>query len=117
MQQLEICNADNPATNTESIITLHLRFRHDKTASEAEAMNLSQEALIDYCQAYGLDIYEHDDRGVRTATIDQAKIIKEFRPLDVTRFRPLRSIARFYYARPFGFSRNGLAAEEINATK
>ena len=52
--------------------------------------------------------------------VNQPKVcfmVKEFRPLDVTRFRPLRGIARFYYARPFGFSRNGLAAEEINATK
>lgn len=75
MNQLTIHNADDLATNTESVIILHLRFRHDKTASEAEATTLSREALIDYCQAYNLDIYEHDERGVRTNSIDQAKII------------------------------------------
>lgn len=65
MNQLTVQNADDLATNTESVITLHLRFRHDKTANEAEATMLSREALIDYCQAYNLDIYEHDERGVR----------------------------------------------------
>lgn len=75
MKEHVIKNAGDPALNTESEILLRLRFYHGKTASSADAARLSRDALLDYCESYGLDVWVKDGEGRRTTEIDDDQII------------------------------------------
>ena len=75
MNQLEIKNADDLSCNTESEVMLRLRFRHDLVTSSDEAKDLSRQALIDYCEAYNLDIYKRAENQVSAGIVDENKVV------------------------------------------
>ena len=47
--------------------------------TQAAADLIRDNAVIDYCKAYNLDIYTVDAEGNRTETVDQAKAATAFR--------------------------------------
>lgn len=68
-------NLNNQNVNATSTLSLEIVFTHPVNKSQAQAEAYVTDALTDFAQANNLDIYERDQDGQRTTTVDQDLLI------------------------------------------
>lgn len=74
MDKLKVYKFDNPDVSTETVFTLAFTLLHQHDATEADAKRIARDALVDFCEAAGLDIYARDDQG-NPVSISEEKIL------------------------------------------
>lgn len=71
MDKLKVYKADNPDVSTETVFTLAFTLQHQNDCDEAAAKRISRDALVDYCEAAGLDIYQRDEQGNPVSILEE----------------------------------------------
>ncbi len=74
MQNIKVYKDDDPEVKTESIVTLKLPLFHPNETDAAAAQRIVRDAMIEFCEAAGLDIYDRNDQG-EIVSIVEDKIV------------------------------------------
>lgn len=63
MDNIKVYKDDDPEVKTESIVTLKLPLFHPNETDSPTAKRIVRDAMIEFCEAAGLDIYQRNEQG------------------------------------------------------
>lgn len=71
MDKLKVYKADNPDVSTETVFSLAFTMCHKNDCDEVNAKRITRDAMADFCEAAGLDVYQHDEQGNAVSILEE----------------------------------------------